>query len=114
MNENKIFNFIALVLYSFLKILQLECEKDSECNSKTCHYCLSTGRCQKYIINYCKDNECDNGDGGCGNNDQCPLNMSCGFEKASNFLGYHPLLKDNDECRSTTTSKSCSHTGKYS
>ena len=96
-----------------MKTLQLECKKDSECNSNVCHYCLSTGRCQKYICNYCKDNECGNGDGDCVNDDQCFLNMSCGFEKASNFLGYHPLLKGNDACRPATTSKSCSYEGKY-
>ena len=64
------------------------CEKDSDCNTKSCYYCMSDGYCRKYDSEYCDKFTCGDGDGDCDG--KCPSGFKCGY---NNFDRYHPLLK---------------------
>ena len=64
------------------------CISDSDCNTRSCFYCLSNGTCSHYDSEYCDNNVCGIGDGDCDPG-TCPLGSYCG---SNNFIDFHPLL----------------------
>ena len=81
------------------------CKEDSECNTKDCFYCLSSGICGQYHREYCDTNTCGDGDGDCDPG-TCPFGTACGVD---NFLEYHPLLS---ACGGTSGAEVCVSSGK--
>ena len=85
--------------------LGLICEKDSDCDTENCFYCLSNGTCSQYDSEYCDTSICGNGDGDC-DPETCPIDLTCGM---NNFLDYHPDLAN---CDGTEGAEVCFHKGK--
>ena len=68
------------------------CKEDSDCDTANCEYCLSSGTCTKFELDYCRKYKCGPGDGDC-DRDDCPDDLICETRKAE-FLTYHPMLKN--------------------
>ena len=82
------------------------CTRDSDCDTANCFYCLSTGICSKFDIEYCDTATCGKGDGDCDPSNPCPSGLVCGN---NNFLKFHPLLAS---CSKTSISEVCIEEGK--
>ena len=71
-------------------MIEVQCEKDSDCNVTACEYCKSTKLCVKYKSEYCNKNSCGIGDGDCDKYENtCEPGYECGED---NFLDFHPNL----------------------